>query len=111
MTIPTTNSGGKNRINKFTKGYGKLLTEFKREQAGYSSIAIIPQSCIGSMAAMMLLLNDWAPFSKLTLLFLVTILCMAYNGAVLAQLKSKTTFNLLLLSIAFSCSVIIVNLF
>lgn len=93
------------------KIYDNLLAEFKREQTGYSSIAIIPQSCIGSVAAMMLLMNDWAPFSKLALLFLVTILCMAYNGAVLAQLKSKATFNLLIISIVFSCSVIIANLF
>ena len=86
------------------------MREFKREQTGYASIAIIPQSCIGSAAVMMLLLNGLT-LTNLTLLFLVAIFCMAYNGAVLAQLKSKTTFNLLLLSVVFSCIVIIAYLF
>lgn len=92
------------------KVYDDLLTEFKREQTGYASIAIIPQSCIGSVAAMVLLMNDMPTITKLVLLFLVTILCLAYNGAVLAQLKSKATFNLLILSVVFSCVVIIANL-
>lgn len=111
MTIPTTHSGSKNKTNGIMKIYNNLLTEFKREQTGYASIAIIPQSCIGSVAAMLLLMNDWEVFSKLVLLFLVTILCMAYNGAVLAQLKSKAIFNLLIISMVFSCGVIIANLF
>ena len=32
------------------KVYDNLLTEFKREQTGYASIAIIPQSCSGAVA-------------------------------------------------------------
>ncbi|SDE47656.1 hypothetical protein SAMN05421636_105209 [Pricia antarctica] len=92
------------------KMYDNLLAEFKREQTGYASIAIIPQSCIGAVAAMMLLLSGLTP-TNLILLFMVTMFCMAYNGAVLAQLKSKTTFNLLILSVVFSCIVIIAHLF
>ncbi len=93
------------------KLYTYLLAEFKRVQTGYASIAIIPQSCIGSVAAMLLLMNDMSDIPKMGLLFLVTIFCMAYNGAVLAQLKTKSIFNLLLLSVIFSCGVIIANLF
>jgi len=92
------------------KLYNQLLNEFKRAQTGYSTIAIIGQSCIGSVAAMVLLMNHMPPAIKLTLLFLVTILCMAYNGAVLAQLSTKTTFNLLVLSVFFSIITIIGNL-
>ena len=92
------------------KLYNQLLNEFKREQTGYSTIAIIGQSCIGSVAAMVLLMNQMPAFIKLTLLFLVTIFCMAYNGAVLAQLSAKTTFNLLVLSVLFSIMTIIGNL-
>jgi hypothetical protein len=44
---------------------------------------------------------------KLTLLFLVTILCMAYNGAVLARLSAKATFNLLVMSVLFSILTIV----
>jgi len=95
---------------KIMKLYNQLLNEFEREQTGYSTIAIIGQSCIGSVAAMVLLMNNMPTAIKLTLLFLVTILCMAYNAAVLAQLSTKTTFNLLVLSIVFSILTIIGNL-
>ncbi len=90
--------------------YNHLLAEFKRGETGYATIAIIGQSCIGSVAAMMLLMNHMHPLAKMTMLFLVTILCMAYNGAVLARLKSKVTFNILILSVLFSIIVIIANL-
>ncbi|MEZ4971071.1 MAG: hypothetical protein R2814_15690 [Flavobacteriaceae bacterium] len=89
------------------KLYNQLLNEFKKEQTGYSTIAIIGQSCIGSIAAMVILMNHMPAALKFTLLFLVTILCMAYNGAVLARLSPKITFNLLVLSVLFSVLTII----
>ncbi|WP_245731282.1 hypothetical protein [Kriegella aquimaris] len=92
------------------KIYNQVLVEFKRAQTGYATIAIIGQSCIGSVAAMTLLMSDIQTPIMLILLFLVTILCMAFNGAVLAQLKSKAVFNLLILSVSFSILVIIANL-
>lgn len=92
------------------KLYDRLLAEFKRGETGYATIGIIGQSCMGSVAAMMLLMNNMHPFTKMTLLFLATILCMAYNGAVLARLKSKITFNLLISSVLFSIIVIVANL-
>lgn len=110
-TISTTHPGRSIKATGEMNLYHNLLTEFKRAQTGYASIAIIPQSCIGSVAAMMLLMNDWGLITKMILLFLVTILCMFYNGAVLAQLKTKAIFNLLIISILFSCGVIIANLF
>ena len=92
------------------KLYNQLLNEFKRERTGYSTIAIIGQSCIGSVAVMVVLMNHTSTAIKLTLLFLVTIFCMAYNSAVLAGLGAKTTFNLLILSLVFSILTIIGNL-
>lgn len=115
LTMHMTPSGykttnGKTSNNRLQKGYNNLLEEFKREQTGYAAISIIGQSCLGSVAAMALLMNDWTLFLKMGLLGLVTVCCMAFNAAVLAQLNSKTTFNLLLLSVALSCAVIIANL-
>lgn len=92
------------------KVYNNMLAEFKREQTGYSSIAIIPQSCIGAVAAMMLLASGLT-LGNMVVLFMVTMFCMAYNSAVLAQLKSKTTFNLLIVSVVFSVIIIIAHLF
>ena len=88
------------------KIYKNLLAEFERAQMGYAAIAIIGQSCIGSVAVMMILMNDLPKVPLLFLLFLVTIFCMIFNGAVLAQLKPKLTFNLFILSEVFSCIVI-----
>ena len=84
------------------KIYDELLTEFKKGQTGYSTIAIIGQSCIGSIAAMLVLKNEIPVFIKLSALFLVTVFCMAYNGAVLVHLNARTTLNLLITSVVFS---------
>ncbi len=110
-TVPLTYQENNTIKMKPLKLYNHLLAEFKRGETGYATIAIIGQSCIGSVAAMMLLMNHMHPLTKMTMLFLVTILCMAYNGAVLARLKSKVTFNILILSVLLSIIIIIANLF
>ena len=110
LTLPMTHFGSIKGVNPFLKVYNNLLAEFKRLQIGYATIAILGQSCTGSAAVMFLLLNELPVTIKMSLLFLVTILCMAFNAAVLAQLKVKTTFNLLLLSVGFSGVVIMANL-
>ena len=111
MTIPMTRSGSEKMVNRPLKWYNELLTEFKKQQTGYSAIAIIGQSCLGSAAVMLLLMNDMPMAVKMVFVFLVTILCMSFNAAVLAQMKSKITFNLLCTSLVFSGSVILFNLF
>jgi hypothetical protein len=90
--------------------YSKLFREYKRGQMGYAAIAIIGQSCLGSAAAMVLLMGGLEMVLKMILLFLVTIFCMAYNGAVLAQLKPLSTFNLLILSLVFNTFIILGHL-
>ncbi len=89
------------------KLYNILLKEFAKAQLGYAAIAIIGQSCLGSIAIMLALMSDLPMGVKFGFLFLVTIFCMAFNAAVLAQLRSKTTFNLLILSVLFSMFVIV----
>lgn len=111
MTMKVTNSGNKTQNEGKINGYNNLLNEFKRMQTGYAAIAIIGQSCLGSVAIMMLLMNDYAVSVKMVLLFFVTIFCMAFNGAVLALLKPKIIFNLLILSVVFSLGVVIASLF
>ncbi|MDO6517353.1 hypothetical protein [Zobellia uliginosa] len=106
---PLSVSEKQHRSNHLSRLYLSLLNEFKRGQTGYATIAIIAQSCIGSAAAMVLLMGNLHDFTKMTLVFFVTILCMAYNASVLAHLKSKFSFNLLLASLLFSCSVIIAS--
>jgi hypothetical protein len=47
---------------------------------------------------------------QMTVLFFVTILCMAFNGAVLAQLRPLTTFNLLIMSVVFNTLVVLFHI-
>ena len=104
------NNGVNHKNNMVTNLHNRLFQEFKKGQMGYSTIAIIGQSWLGSAAAMMLLMGGMDMLLKMILLFFVTIFCMAFNGAVLAQLKPLITFNLLILTTLFSLIVIVVNL-
>ncbi|RDK89179.1 hypothetical protein [Marinirhabdus gelatinilytica] len=94
-----------------SKMYKSLLTEYISGLYGYATIAIIGQSCIGSIAAMLILMNnDLSRNFQIIELFLVVILCMGFNGAVLAQQKGKIQFNILILSVLTSIIFIIINL-
>ena len=44
-------------------------------------------------------------------LFFVVILCMGFNGAVLAQQKPKIVFNLLLASVFINAFILLLNVF
>ncbi|SHG84309.1 hypothetical protein [Flagellimonas flava] len=89
--------------------YLKSLHQFERDIRGYSTIFIIAQSCLGSVAAMYILVNGVSPLQMFQL-FLVTIVCMGFNAAVLSQRKPKTIFNLFLISMVLSSVVLILNL-
>ncbi|WP_148261518.1 hypothetical protein [Flagellimonas ruestringensis] len=105
-----THSKSGHKTNGSKNIYGLMFDEFKKRQLGYSTIAIIAQSCLGSAAAMALLMGEMDMVLKMILLFFVTIFCMAFNGAVLAQLKPVVTFNLLILSVVFSTLIIIAHI-
>jgi hypothetical protein len=89
--------------------YRKGLFEFKKNMSGYAAIFIIAQSCLGSVAALYILVNGVAPLQMFQL-FLITIACMGFNAAVLAQQKPKVVFNLFIISILLSTAVLILNL-
>lgn len=88
--------------------YLKSFNQFKSEERGYGTIFIIIQSCLGSIAAMYILINGTAIFQMIQL-FLVTIVCMSFNASILAQLKSKVVFNLFFISIILSVLVLFLN--
>ena len=93
---------------KIMELYLKNLEEFKQNEKGYATIFIIIQSCLGSIAAMYVLINGTSVF-QMVQLFLVTVICMAFNASILAQLNSKVVFNLFLISILISLLVLILN--
>ncbi len=91
--------------------YKNLVKEYTSGMFGYATIGIIGQSCIGSAAVMLIFMNNDIPRGlQMIELFLVTIFCMGYNGAVLSQQKGKIQFNILVLSVLTSILFIITNM-
>lgn len=91
--------------------YKNLVKEYTSGMFGYATIGIIGQSCIGSAAVMLIFMNNDLPRSiQMIELFLVTVFCMGFNGAVLAQQKGKIQFNILVLSVLTSILFIITNM-
>lgn len=109
-TIPMTHSGHKNKENSLQRLYHSLQAEFGRMKLGYETLALFAQSCLGGIAAMLILANDTSAALKIGELFFVTLLAMGFNAAVLVNLKSKLAFNILITSVLFSILMIVVNL-
>lgn len=92
------------------KLYNKAFTDFKELYMAYLPLTIILQSCIGSVAAMLILKTsspEYFPFIQLTACVIIT---MLYNAAILAQLNLKLVFNTLLLSLLINVFLIVINL-
>ena len=90
------------------KFYNALYKDFEELFVGYSTVAIILSSCLGSAAAMVILMNGH-DILQMFQLFLVVVVCMAYNASVLAQMKPKFVFNSLILSLVVSSLLLAIN--
>jgi len=88
--------------------YQKYYQVFERGFIGYSTMGVLSQSCMGSIAAMAVLQNG-TNLTGMIQLFFVIASCMTFNGAVLSQQKPKVVFNILLWSISISILVIAFN--
>lgn len=86
-----------------------LILEFQREYYMYIPLTIILQSCIGSIAAMLILSHGTSLLTGIELTLCV-ITSMLYNAALLAQLKFKLSFWLLIVTLAVNSLLIVVNL-
>ncbi|MGH1383934.1 hypothetical protein [Kordia sp.] len=89
--------------------YTQYYNEFQEKYTMYIPLTIILQSCIGGIATMYILMNGLDTISSLAQLFLCVILTSFYNAAILAQLKGKIVFNLLLMSLLFNMLFIVIN--
>lgn len=90
--------------------YKQYLSDFKSMYLAYIPLGIILQSCIGSVAAMYILINNDYSFFSYFQLTLCVIVTMMFNAAVLAQLPKDTSFKLLLLSLVVNIALFIINL-
>jgi len=89
--------------------YQKYLDGYKHGIIGFATLSILGQSCLGSIAAMFILMGGTSPLQMIQLFF-ITIFCMIYNGAVLSQQKAKLSFGILAISISLSLITITLNL-
>ncbi|MDO7173234.1 hypothetical protein [Mariniflexile sp. AS56] len=89
--------------------HNKYFINFKADYMLYVPLTIILQSCIGSVAAMYILMNSKSPTFLLEL-SLCVIVSMAYNASIMAQLTYKWVFNLLILSLVTNVALIVLNL-
>ncbi|GAA4307957.1 hypothetical protein GCM10023115_37620 [Pontixanthobacter gangjinensis] len=89
--------------------YQKQLSEFTRDFYAGASTGIIVSSCMGSIAAMLVLMNGHGLIDMIQL-GIIVVVCMWFNASVLAQLKPKFVFNSLILSLAVSTTFILLNI-
>lgn len=89
--------------------YQKSLAEFEEDYYAGGTTGIIVSSCLGSIAAMLILMTGHGLIEMIQL-GAVVIVCMWYNASFLAQLKAKFVLNSFILSILVSTILIIVNL-
>ncbi|WP_103071427.1 hypothetical protein [Aquimarina sediminis] len=89
--------------------YSKLLKDFKELYMAYIPLMIILSSCLGSVAAMYILMQDRS-FSQVVQLSLCVIVCMVFNASILAQMKAKFVFNLLIASLLINSILILINI-
>lgn len=83
---------------------------YERGLMGNNTLSILGLSCLGGIAAMLVLMNGTSILQMLQL-FLVVVACAGFNGAVLSQLKPSFIFKYLIFSVVTCILVIFTNLF
>ena len=88
--------------------YNKTLTDFNNNFIGFATLIVIGQSCLGSAAAMNILRNGTS-LVQMFQLGIIVLICMLVNTSILAQMKHKVIFNLTILSVILSISLLFIN--
>lgn len=89
--------------------YQKSLNDFRENFILYIPLSIILQSCIGSIAAMFILMNSTAESFNFIQLTLCVVFSMGYNAVIFAQLKSRLIFNTLIVTLLVNIVLIVIN--
>ncbi len=90
--------------------YKEAFENFNKNYIGFAAIAIIGQSCLGSIAAMCILSNGTS-LTQMIQLGIIVLICMFVNTSILAQMTPKLVFNLIITSSILSVFFIILNRF
>ncbi len=86
-----------------------MLQVFKENYLGYATLGLLLQSCMGGIAAMMILDQQDGVMQKFQMILTVGC-CMMYNAAMIANFRVNRVFNLLIISIVVSGIVIVISL-
>ncbi|GAA4275435.1 hypothetical protein [Aquimarina mytili] len=88
--------------------YAKINADFSENYIGYSALAIIASTCLGSIAIMATLLNGNSTI-QMFLVFLSVVVCSAHNAAILTVQKPKLVLDLLIASLVVNTLIILGN--
>ncbi|WP_417942610.1 hypothetical protein [Flavobacterium sp. RS13.1] len=88
--------------------YQTTFDIFNKNYMGSAAMAVIGQSCLGGAAAMYVLANGTSIFQMIQL-GIIVLACIFVNTSILAQMKHKVVFNLLILSSVLSVLFILAN--
>lgn len=89
--------------------YLKISNDWNTNFIGYSAIAIIVSTCLGSFGVMTTMMQGSGPV-QMFMVFLVVAACSVHNASILTLQKPNTVLNLLITSVAISVLTIIINL-
>ncbi len=87
----------------------EIQDEFDSNYYIYVPLTIVLNSCIGSIAAMTILMQGTSLLSGIQLTICVS-LCMGYNAALLAGVNKRFTFKFLIVTLLVNLLLIIVTL-
>lgn len=88
--------------------YNNLFEKYNENFIGSATMSVLGQSILGSIAAMNILANGTSLIQMIQLGILVLI-CMLANTSILAQMKHRFIFNIVIISIISSTIFIIIN--
>ncbi len=88
--------------------YQTTFDIFNRNYMGSAAMAVIGQSCLGGAAAMYVLANGTS-IPQMIQLAIIVLACVFANTSILAQMKHKVVFNLIMLSATLSLFFILLN--
>ncbi|WP_456313000.1 hypothetical protein [Pseudomonas shirazensis] len=90
--------------------YQTTFENFNKNYMGSAAMAVIGQSCLGGAAAMYVLANGTS-IMQMVQLAIIVLACVFANTSILAQMKHKVIFNLIILSAFLSVFFILLNSF
>ncbi len=89
--------------------YTKISTDWNENFIGYSALAIILSTCLGSIAVMTTMMQGNG-LAQMIQIFFVVAACSAHNASILTVQKPNLVLNLLITSVMVSLLTISVGL-